>query len=130
MSVLIIENDPRLGNLWRRHIERQGQFCDTSESQPDAIARLQAKRFSVVILNLALEAGSSMAVADYVAYRFPETKLILVTSNGFFSDGSIFNVISNACAIVGAETPPDDLAALTYYHAGQHLSTAVRDIPA
>ncbi len=129
MSVLIVENDPSLGNLWKRHIQRQGQICEVANSQSDAVTILQDRAHQVVILNLGLECGSSMAVADYVAYRFPETKLILVTSNGFFSDGSVFNVISNACAIVGAKTPPDDLAALAYYHAGRHLPAAVGGTP-
>lgn len=129
MSVLIVENDPSLGGLWQRHIERQGQECELAGSQPDAIAQLQERAHSVVILNLELKGGSPMAVADYVGYRYPETKLILVTSNGFFSDGSIFNIITNACAIVGSKTSPDDLAALAYYHEGQHLSPAVESAP-
>jgi hypothetical protein len=35
----------------------------------------------------------------------------------FFSDGSIFNLVPNACGFFPAETPPEDLAAIIRHYA-------------
>lgn len=116
MSVLIVENNPVLGSLWRSHIRRQGQRCELVCSQSAAIEALQASKVAVVIVNLRLEDGSTLAITDYISYRYPEIKVIAVTSDGFFSDGSVFNVISNATAMIKEETDPEDVAALVEYH--------------
>ncbi len=70
----------------------------------------------VIVLDLMLEYGSAIAVADYASYRWPETRVVFVTNSTFFSDGSIFNHIPNAVALVQEQTPPCDLAAIVEYH--------------
>ncbi len=116
MNVLIVENDAGLGGLWADHIRRVGLSADVVQSQLQAVEAMQSDTFDVLIVNLNLTAGSALAVADYANYRLPDTKVIFVTSNSFFSDGSIFSFISNACALVPKGTPPGDLAALADYH--------------
>lgn len=118
MSVLIVENNPVLGSLWCRHIQRQGRLCQLVCSQSAAIEALRTTNIRVVIVNLRLEDGSTLALTDYISYRYPNIKVIAVTSDGFFSDGSVFNVISNASAMVQQETTPEDLDALVEYHGG------------
>jgi len=46
--------------------------------------------FDVIVLDLALEEGSALAVADFASYRHPDARVIFVTNASFFSDGSIF----------------------------------------
>jgi len=70
-----------------------------------------------------------MAVADYASYRQPEIKVIFVTSDSFFSDGSIFSYMANACAMVPTRTPPEDLAALVEHH-GRSPAPPMRRVPA
>ena len=86
MRVLIIESRRPLAELWKRHIERQS--------------------VEVVV------ATSAMAVADYACYRRPNARVIYVTSTTFFSDGSVFAHMPNACGYVQTSTEPDDLAAM------------------
>ncbi|EPX77261.1 hypothetical protein thalar_02983 [Litoreibacter arenae DSM 19593] len=43
--------------------------------------------------------------------------MVFVTSSSFFSDGSIFRYMPNACAMVPSSTLPADLAAVVEYHA-------------
>ncbi|MFY0692678.1 MAG: response regulator [Paracoccaceae bacterium] len=116
MNVLIVENDHGLGAVWADHIGRLGAEAELVDTQVQAVAALREDRFDVVILNLNLMSGSAMAVADYASYRWPETKVIFVTGKSFFSDGSIFRFVANACALVPRATPPSDLAALVDYH--------------
>ncbi|MEM9433253.1 MAG: hypothetical protein AAGA12_04975 [Pseudomonadota bacterium] len=116
MNVLIVENDQSLGRLWAEHIVRLGLNAEFVQTQAAAVTAMQDDKFDVLILNLNLKEGSALAVADYASFKLPKAKAIFVTSNSFFSDGSIFSFMSNACALVPRRTPPDDLAALADYH--------------
>ncbi len=119
IHVLIVQENESLGSLWRRHLERQGFSVDLATGQKEAIRFLQLKRVDIIILDLILTEGSAFAVADFCSYRQPEAKVIFVTSSRFFSDGSIFRHIPNACAMMPAEVRPEDLGALVA-HYGAH----------
>ena len=116
MKVLIVESSRELGWLWKRHLERQG--CDVAlvRGQSEATDVLRGSEIQVIILDIVLEEGSALAVADFASYRRPEARVIFVTDTTFFSDGSIFNVAPNACAYLQSNTPPADLAAMVDYH--------------
>lgn len=115
-TVLIVETEHALGTIWALHLSRMGAVPTLAQSQDEAIQELSGGNFDVVILNLDLSDGSALAVSDYASYRRPDTKIIFVSSSSFFSDGSVFNVMSNACAMVPQATSPEDLAALVDYH--------------
>ncbi|MDF1855196.1 response regulator [Pseudooceanicola sp.] len=117
MKVLIVESEPELGRLWQRHMDRQG--CDTVlvHDQDGAVEALRGDPFDVIVLDLILTEGSALAVSDFASYRQPDAKVIFVTNSAFFSDGSIFNHCVNARAMVRADSPPDDLAAMVEHYA-------------
>jgi DNA-binding NtrC family response regulator len=112
MKVLIVESDPNLGLIWKRHLKRFGHAVDLAYSQDGAVLALQKIAVDMVILNLVLDHGSAFAVSDIVSYRYPKAKVIFVTDTSFFSDGSIFKLAPNACAFLRTQTPPEDLAAM------------------
>lgn len=116
MRVLIVEGNADLGTLWARSIRRLGVSVDLAVSQSQAIEILHDQDINVIILDLVLQDGSAFAVADFASYRHPESKVIFVTNTTFFSDGSIFRHIPNACAFVQSHTPPDDLAAMVEHY--------------
>ncbi len=121
MQVLIVQSDADLAEIWRRHLARCGASVQVATTQEQAIRALQTwPGVDVVVLDLVLPKGSAIAVADFASYRQPEAKVIFVTNTTFFSDGSIFQHIPNACAFIGAETPVDDLAALVEHHGRHH----------
>ena len=121
MNVLIVESDTELAGLWQRHLERRGATVSLATSQEGAIEVLQGEEpVDVIVLDLLIEPGSAFAVADFASYRLPDAKVIFVTRTTFFSDGSIFRHIPNACAFVRAETPLDDLAALVEHYGVRH----------
>lgn len=117
MKVLIVESNPDLGGLWQRHLERMGAQVHLAQSQESAILALYGVDFDIIVLDLVLEQGSALAVADFASYRRPDTRVIFVTNTSFFSDGSIFAHSANACAYVQSATPPEDLAALVEHYA-------------
>jgi len=117
MNVLIVESRPELGTLWKRHLERQGAVVTMVNSQETAILALYGSDFEIIVLDLILDQGSALAVADFASYRRPDARVIFVTNTSFFSDGSIFAHSPNACAYVQSETPPEDLAAMVEHYA-------------
>ena len=117
MRVLIVQSNADLACIWRAHLERQGATVDVAGTQEEAIHVLQtAEAVNVVVLDLVLDQGSAFAVADMASYRQPGAKVIFVTDTTFFSDGSIFRHIPNACAFIRAETAPDDLVAIVEHY--------------
>lgn len=120
MDVLIVESQANLGQLWQRHLERQGARVDLVPDQDSAIAALFGRAYDIIVLDLVLAHGSALAVADFASYRVPDTRVIFVTNTTFFSDGSIFAHSPNACAFLQSSTPPEDLAAMVEHYATPH----------
>ncbi|MDJ1017321.1 MAG: response regulator [Paracoccaceae bacterium] len=116
MVVLIVASNPALSVIWARYLERQGHEVVLLHSQAAAVAYMRDNDVDVIILDLMLEDGAAIAVADYASYRHPSSAVVFVTNSTFFSDGSIFNHIPNAAAFVEEQTPPGDLAAIVEYH--------------
>ena len=117
MRVLIVGSDEDLGELWKRHLVRQGAKVVLLSAQDDAIEELDQHEPDVIILDLVLEQGSAFAIADFASYRHPNTRVIFVISTTFFSDGSIFNHVPNAHALVQSHTAPSDIAAMVQHFA-------------
>lgn len=116
MKALIVESAPDLAVLWKRHLERHGIETCVASGQAEAVAHLQETAFEILILDLVLEEGSAIAIADYANYRQPDARVIFVTNTSFFSDGSIFRHSPNACAFVQSDAPPDDLLAMVEHY--------------
>ncbi len=117
MKVLVVESNFDLCQIWCRHLTRLGITTRCVQTQAEAVAAIRDGSFDAIVLDLVLKDGSAFAVADYASYRLPEARVIFVTNTTFFSDGSIFNHMPNACAFVQSETPPEDLAAIVEHYA-------------
>ena len=117
MNVLIVESQTELGTLWKSCLQRQGMNVCLVQNQEDAFDELRERAFDMIILDLVLADGQALAIADYASYRRPDARIIFVTNTSFFSDGSIFQHSSNACAFVQSATPPEDLAAMVQHYA-------------
>ena len=116
MSVLIVETQENLGQLWCQSLRQHGVAVGLCQTQEAAIAYLRSARVDVIVLNLMLGRDNSLAIADYASYRQPSAKVMFVTNAPVFSDGSIFEHSPNACAFLPAGIPPEDLAAMVMHH--------------
>ena len=72
MDVLIVEENPDLGWLWKRHLERQGARVSIARSQDAAIQALCGGGFAIIVLDLVLSRGSALAIADLPATDNPK----------------------------------------------------------
>lgn len=117
MTVLIVESSKELGALWQRHLERVPLRTILVSDANAATDIIQSEPIDVIILDLVLEKGNALTVADFASFRQPDCRVIFVTNTTFFSDGSIFQLCSNACAFVPCATQPADLAAIAQHYA-------------
>lgn len=120
MRVLIVESRPELARIWGHHLSRQGAEVHAALSESEAIEWLRNNKVDVMILDLVIDSGSAFAVADFASYSQPSARVIFVTNTSFFSDGSIFNHIPNACAFLPSATAPEDLAAVVDHYGVAH----------
>lgn len=88
------------------------------DNQEQAIAYFMDDCPEIIILELVLVDGCSLAISDFSSYRWPNAQFIFVTDTTFFSDGSIFAHAQNACAYLQRNTPPEDLAAMVEHYVG------------
>jgi len=118
VRVLIVESTVELAGIWQRHLERLGARVELATSADAAVARLGADEIDVIVLDLILEGGGALAVADYAQYRRPGANVVFVTDTTFFSDGSIFEAIPGARALLQRQTEPSDLALIVRHYGG------------
>ena len=105
-----------VGAIWGRHIARNGAEVIVADNQAEAISVLQDRRVDIIVVDVVLTDGSAIAIADFASYRQPKTKVVFVSNSNFFSDGSIFQLIPNACAVMPSDVAPDDLEAIVVHH--------------
>lgn len=116
MRVLIVASGSGMGEVWARHLERSGIQVFLSMDQEGAIVTLCDHIVDVIVVNLTEKGDGTMAVVDFAAYRQPAAKVVFVSNGQFFSDGSVFQHFSNACAVVPETVSVDDLDAVVQYH--------------
>ncbi len=119
MKVLIVECECELGLIWQRALERLGVQVVLVTDQATAVQALRDQSFELIILDLVLENGSAFAISDFANYRRPAAQVMFVTNTSFFSDGSIFQHCSNACAYVQSATAPEDIAMMVTHYAAR-----------
>lgn len=124
MRVLIVESSQELGTIWEKHLERQGMQVARAIGQQSATDYLANNAVDIIILDLVIDEGAALAVADYANYRRPEARVIFVTNTSFFSDGSIFAHSANARAYVQSSTPPEDIAAMVEHYGAEAAGPA------
>lgn len=116
MHVLIVQENQALATLWGDHLRRQGCEVTCVDTEDSAISVLRVDDVHVIVLDLVLSGGSAFSVADFASYRQPDAKVVFVTNTSFFSDGSIFQHVPNACAFLQSQTPVEDLGAVVEHY--------------
>ena len=89
------------------------------------MAALKETDFDVVVLDLMLEDGNGLTVADIAAFRQPQASVICVTDSSFFSDGSIFAHSATARLTLGRTTPPEELTAIVTHYGERSVASAL-----
>lgn len=129
MHVLVVESNEAIGRLWCDHLERQGAVTVLAGDEESAINVLRFQTFDVLVINLLTPNCSVLSISDLATYRSPDIAIIVVTSNSFFSDGSIFDIIPNTRGFLHSPVAPDDLAAMVEHYglSAERFAKSARD---
>jgi CheY-like chemotaxis protein len=125
VRILIVQSNPALGVVWQRHMQRHGAVVTLCGDADSAVQAIEDLTFDAVVLDLVLERGNGLTVADVAAFRQPWANVLCVTDSSFFSDGSIFNHCATARLTLNRDVPPDELADIAS-HYGERSAAAMR----
>lgn len=128
MKVLIVESNTHLSWIWQRHLDRLGMDVDAATDADHAIDMIGDTAYDVVIIDLVLQDGSALGVADYTKVRRPNASVIFVTDTTFFSDGSLFAISPNARALIQSSSSPDDIGAIVEHYGTRASGNSVHGI--
>ncbi len=78
LEILILDDEPLVGRRLKPVLEREYHveiFVDPKE----ALARMQEKKFDIVVTDIRMEDLDGLQVLENVRARSPETKVIMIT---------------------------------------------------
>lgn len=78
--VLVVDDDVPVRGLVRAVLQREPFEVEEAQSGHEAIARLQEKRYDVVVLDIMMGDGSGHEVLEAVAHQRPNVKCVVVIS--------------------------------------------------
>lgn len=80
IGVLLVEDERLLDRVVSDALRTIGLTCETVHSAEDALQRLEAHRYDLMILDLRLQQGSGVTVLERARRRFPDLHVIVATA--------------------------------------------------
>ena len=81
-SLLVVDDEPDLRTLYELTLLREGYDIDTAGSVEEALARLEARRYSLVITDMRLPDGSGLDLLRRLEETDRSEKAIVITAYG------------------------------------------------
>jgi response regulator RpfG family c-di-GMP phosphodiesterase len=80
-AILVVDDDPRLREIVRRLLGHAGYDVSEAGSAEEAMDRLQARRFGLVLSDVHMPGRNGMALAAEIRSQFPATAVIMLTGD-------------------------------------------------
>lgn len=80
IKVLIVEDEPHIGELLARFLAGEGYACKTVNDGEAALRLLQAESFELVITDIMMPGLSGMDLLHIIKTLYPDTAVLMVTS--------------------------------------------------
>jgi response regulator RpfG family c-di-GMP phosphodiesterase len=80
-SVLIVDDEPSITSVVSRQLTRDGLVCEEAWSAREALRRLDAQEFDVVITDVKMPEMSGIELLKIVKNQNPEIQVIVITGN-------------------------------------------------
>jgi two-component system response regulator HydG len=81
-AILLVDDDDALRETLREAVDSLDVDVDTAETGADAIERVRARTYAVVVTDLVMKGIDGFSVLDEVRRRSPATRLIMLTGHG------------------------------------------------
>jgi two-component system, response regulator RegA len=76
---LLVEDDPQLGPITCKALEKRGFSAHWAQTQEDALALCAHWSFDVAVLDLKLQNGHSLGLIPALRERFPALRILMLT---------------------------------------------------
>ncbi|MEM9715753.1 MAG: hypothetical protein AAF826_04475 [Pseudomonadota bacterium] len=117
MNTLLVDFVGHRLSLWSRHLERCGLDVTTAETADAAMEKLTLMRFDTMVINMGLPGGTALSVSDYAIFKNPDIRIVAVSSDKFFSDGTLFKFIPNLRSHLADSVHVEDMSATVAHYA-------------
>jgi DNA-binding response OmpR family regulator len=108
--VLVVDDEPAVRDVLARYLERDGFDVDTAADGEDAIARFDADRPDLVLLDLMLPRVDGFEVFRAIRSRSEESPVIMLTARGEVTD-RVVGLDVGADDYIGKPFSPSEVAA-------------------
>jgi DNA-binding NtrC family response regulator len=79
LEVLVLDDEPIVGKRLKPALEKIGCRVEVFEAPKEALERIEAKEFDIVVTDIRMDEIDGMEVLDFVASRWPRTKVVMIT---------------------------------------------------
>jgi DNA-binding NtrC family response regulator len=80
--VLVVDNDPEMLAMLRRHLESEGLAVAAAAGGREALAAIEGARYDVILTDLIMDDAGGLAVLAAAQARAPATRVLLMTAFG------------------------------------------------
>jgi DNA-binding NtrC family response regulator len=78
-SILILDDEPIVSKRLKPSLEKKGYEVETFTRGADALARVQERKFDIVVTDLKMEGVDGMQFLTEVKEKYPDTEVIVIT---------------------------------------------------
>ena len=108
-KILIVDDEPRIRELIREHLEHEGFQCEEATDGSAALAALAASGADLVILDIMMPFVDGMTCLREMRKRKIDTPVIMLTARGeeydFVFGDLVIDTASHSVKIAGEEAP-------------------------
>ena len=117
-DILVVEDDPALGLLWERGLQKAGHDVRRAACVGDARREVMLAGADVLVLDLNLGHDSGLGLVTLAAYMNPEVRVLVVTGTALFPRGELFDLSPNIMSVLRKPVPLAQMIALIDHHDG------------
>ncbi len=79
LEILILDDEPLVGWRLKPSLVREGYDVEVFVKPREALARMQEKKFDIVVTDMRMEELDGLQILENLRARSPETKVIMIT---------------------------------------------------
>jgi CheY-like chemotaxis protein len=79
--ILVVDDDPDLGNLFQLFLENYGYTSDTADNGRDALTKLARKSYDAVLLDYMMTGDNGLTVLRHIQQLYRSIPVVMLTGH-------------------------------------------------
>ena len=79
LQIMVLDDEPIVGKRLKPALEKHGFEVEVFENPQEALGRLEAKEFDIIVTDVRMEDLDGIKVLEHVMARTQRTKVIIIT---------------------------------------------------